>query len=360
MYTQYYLKNNYIESSRNFSDDYANIDSRKIDMTLSGKYLYKYPNFDIDFKQLCLYPSKYDALDLIKIIRKKFKIKNSIVLGPGSNGILQNIIKITMKKEDNLVTPFYSFNQAEYAATSLGCITRRVKCNNYQLDFDAIVKSIDSKTKIVYICNPNNPTGIYVFSKKIIDFAKTVSSIVIVDESGIEFTNKESILDYDDIPDNIIVLRSFSKAYGLANMRIGYMCCSSEFEKMYIDNTTINEYSGLSVSFAIKMLDNYEYVLKNIELINKERNKIIKQLEKMGIETIKSDSNTIMSKTIIDEQLIKELFNEDVSLIKVYDEEDKIHFRIAVQDIVLNDIFIKKIKEIKSRMEGYNENFISH
>ena len=76
MYTQYYLKNNYIESSRNFSDDYANIDSRKIDMTLSGKYLYKYPNFDIDFKQLCLYPSKYDALDLIKIIRKKVLIFN--------------------------------------------------------------------------------------------------------------------------------------------------------------------------------------------------------------------------------------------------------------------------------------------
>lgn len=360
MCTQYYLKNNYIESSRNFSDDYANIDSRKIDMTLSGIYLYKYPSFNIDLKQLCLYPSKYDADDLIEKIKRRFNIQNSVVLGPGSNGILQNIIKITLKAGDNLVTPFYSFNQAEYATTSLGCITRRVKCNNYQIDFDSIEKSIDSKTKIVYICNPNNPTGIYVSSRKIIDFAKTVSPIVIVDESGIEFTNKESILDYDDIPDNIIVLRSFSKAYGLANMRIGYMCCSSEFEKMYIDNTTINEYSGLSVSFAIKMLDNYEYVLKNIELINKEKNKIINQLEKMGIETIKSDSNTIMSKTIIDEQLIKELFNEDVSLIKVYDEEAKIHFRIAVQDIELNDIFIKKIKELKSRMEEYNENFISH
>ena len=354
------LKNNYIESSRNFSDDYANIDSRKIDMTLSGIYLYKYPSFNVDLKQLCLYPSKYDADDLMGKIKRRFNIQNSVVLGPGSNGILQNIIKITLKIGDNLVTPFYSFNQAEYAATSLGCTTRRVKCNNYQIDFDAIKKSIDSKTKIVYICNPNNPTGIYVSSKKIIDFAKNVTPIIIVDESGIEFTNKESILDCEDIPDNIIVLRSFSKAYGLANMRIGYMCCSSEFEKMYIDNTTINEYSGLSVSFAAKMLDNYDYVTKNIDLINKEKNKIIKQLEKIGVETIKSDSNTIMSKTIIDERLINELFNKDVSLIKVYDEDNKIHFRIAVQDIESNNLFIEKIKEIKIDMEGNDENFISY
>ena len=92
MFTQYYLKNNYIESKRDFSDDYANIDSRKIDMTLSGIYLNEYPKFDLDLKQLCLYPSKYDADDLIKKLKKKFKINSSIILGPGSNGILQNII----------------------------------------------------------------------------------------------------------------------------------------------------------------------------------------------------------------------------------------------------------------------------
>lgn len=360
MYTQYYLKNNYLESKRNFSDDYANIDSKKIDMTLSGVYLYKYPKFDVDLKQLCLYPSKSDTMNLIKIIKKKFNIKNRIVLGPGSNGILQNIIKIMLKKGDNLVTPFYSFNQAEYAATSLGCTTRRVRCDNYQIDFEALQKSIDRKTKIIYLCNPNNPTGIYVSSKKIVEFAKKVDSMVIVDESGIDFTNKKSVLDYESIPNNLIVLRSFSKAYGLANMRIGYMCCSPEFEKKYLDNTTINEYTGLSVSFAMQMLENYDHVLKNVELINKEKNKIIFQLEEMGIETIKSDSNTIMSKTSIDEQLINELFNDDVSLIKVYDEDNKIHFRIAVQNIEINDVFLEKLKKIKNRMKGYNENFIGN
>ena len=129
-------------------------------------------------------------------------------------------------------------------------------------------------------------------------------------------------------------------------MRIGYMCCSPEFEQEYIDNTTINEYSGLSVSFAIKMLENYEYVVKNIELINKEKNSMMKQLEEIGIHTIASDSNTIMSKTIVEDQLVDKLFEEDISLIKVYDEENRIHFRIAVQDKKSNKDFIRKIKKI--------------
>ena len=352
MCTQYYLKNDYIESFRDFSDDYANIDSKKIDMTLSGIYLYNYPPFKIDLKQLCLYPSKYDADDLIKKIKKEFNIQKNVVLGPGSNGILQNIIKITLKEGDNIVTPFYTFNQAEYAATALGCKTRRVKCDGYHINFNAIKNSIDSKTKIVYICNPNNPTGIYISSKKIIEFAKTISSIVIVDESGIEFTNKESVLDYKDIPNNMIILRSFSKAYGLANMRIGYMCCSPEFEKIYVNNTTINEYSGLSISFAIIMLNNYDYVKKNIELINREKKKLIFQLKKIGIDVIESDSNTIMSRTIVNENIIDKLSNEDVSLIKVYDIDNKTHFRIAVQEVQTNKEFIRRLKKVMKENEN--------
>lgn len=353
MFTRYYLKNNYKESNRNFLDDYANIESKEIDMTLSGMYLYKYPKFNVNLKQLCLYPSKYDAVDLIKMIQKVLNIEGNIVLGSGSNGILQNLIKILLKKGDNLVTPFYSFNQAEYAATALGCITRRTKCKDFHIDFDSLKKSIDKHTKIVYLCNPNNPTGIYISAKKIIEFASSVKPIVIVDESGIDFTNKSSVLKYKNLPKNLIVLRSFSKAYGLANMRIGYMVCSPYFEKYYIENTTINEYSGLSVYLAINMLENYDYVLKNVEMISAEKNKLITELKKLGIDVIQSDSNTIMSKTIIDEDLIDELFCENVSVIKVYDEFNKIHFRIAIQDKKSNQKFIKILKKvIKNRMEG--------
>ena len=250
MYTQYYLKNDYIESQRTFLDDYANIESKEIDMTLSGMYLNKYPNFDINPHTFCSYPSKYEAIDLIELIKERNKITCDVVIGPGSNGILQNLIKIFLKQGDNLVTPFYTFNQAEYATTVLGCITRRVKCDDYKINFNSLKNSIDNNTKIVYICNPNNPTGIYSSADEIISFVKEVKPIVIVDESSIDFTNKKSILKYENLPDNLIVLRSFSKAYGLANLRVGYMVCSSDIKNYYIENTTINEFSGLSITIA--------------------------------------------------------------------------------------------------------------
>ena len=81
-------------------------------------------------------------------------------------------------------------------------------------------------------------------------------------------------------------------------------------------------------------------------MTKKEKKNLISQLERVGIEVIESDSNTIMSKTIISEQVIDKLFDEDLSLIKVYDVNNKIHFRIAVQEIKTNREFICRIRKI--------------
>lgn len=346
MSIQYCSKNNYIESNRNFLDDYANIESKEIDMTLSGSYLNRYPKFIINKRKFSSYPSKTDATDLINLIKEKNKISNEVVIGAGSNGILQNLIKLFMKPGDNLVTPFYSFNQAEYAVTTLDGITRRVKCDDYRINFDLLKKATDKKTKIIYICNPNNPTGIYVSADDIVIFAKKTKKLVIVDESSIEFSFKKSVLECNDLPDNLIVLRSFSKAYGLANLRIGYMICSSQIKKYYCENTTINEFSGISIMFAKKMIQKYNYVLKNVKKINKEKQKLILELQKLGVELIESDSNTIMTKTTFDKELIKKIFLCNITVIPIYDEYNKIHFRIAVQNKKINKIFVKKLKKV--------------
>ena len=351
MCTQYYLKKIYIESSRNFLDDYSNTESKEIDMTLSGTYLYKYPNFNIDEKKFCTYPSKVEANNLIKLLKDKYKIEDDVIIGTGSNGIIQNIVKILIEPDDNIVTPFYTFNQVEYATTTLKGITRRVKCNDYNIDIKLLEDSIDINTKMVYICNPNNPTGIYYPSKKIIAFANRIKPIIVVDESSIEFTDKKSVLDYGKLPKNMIVIRSFSKAYGLANLRIGYMICSSEFKKKYIKNTTVNEFSGISIICAKEMLLNYNLVQKNIEKINLEKSKLVFELKKMNIDVINSASNTIMTKTTFNEKIVNELLKKNISVVTVYDEFGKLHFRIAVQDKKSNDEFIKRLKRICFRIK---------
>ena len=348
MFIQFLYKNkNYIISKRNFLCDYSRIKSEKIDMTLSGKYLSKYEKINIDFKEFDKYPSYLHIEKLETEIKKIEKTPQEIILGAGANGILQNIVKILFINKGNLVTPFYTFNQVEFAVTSFGGYTKRVYTNDYNIDFDKIKKSIDRKTRMVYICNPNNPTGLYVNSKYLLNFAKSINIPVVIDESGIEFTNKKSILSYKQLPNNLIVVRSFSKAYGIASFRIGYMACNKEFKQKYIKNITTNEFSGLSCIIALNLLKNGRInVKKNIEHILNEKKKILKELKKIGIDCINSNSNTIMTKTTFDENFMKNLINNHISVVPIYDEENKIHIRIAIQTKETNEKFISILKTI--------------
>ena len=344
-----YSKNNYIISTRNFLDDYSYVISRKIDMTMSGKYLGKYPLIDMNLEILDQYPKEEDIQKLENIIRKKNNIKNQIIIGNGSNGILQNLVKIYVKKNDNLLTPFYSFNQVEYAATSLGATTKRILMDEEKINFNRILNSIDKRTKLIYICNPNNPTGIYVDPSNIINLSNKVSKInknikIVVDESAIEFTNQPSITNYK-LPSNIIVVRTLSKAYGIANLRIGYMICNDKEAETYKENVTNHEVSSMLCQIAIQVIESNLYK-DNVKLIIKEREKIRQSLKKIGIETYPSNSNVLLTKNYFTPEEISLIEDNDISVVKVIDENNKIHIRLAIQEHKTNDSFITQIKKI--------------
>lgn len=348
MFIHYCLKNNnYVISKRNFLCDYSRIKSKKIDMTMSGVYLLNNRKITFNKELLDKYPSIDDIELLENYIKDKYNLTNEVVIGNGVNGLLQNIIKILFTKKGNLVTPFYTFNQAEFGVTSCGSVTKRVYCNNYLVDLKKIEKSIDKKTRMVYICNPNNPTGLCINSSDIIDFAEKVKVPVIIDESGIEFNNQKSLLKYSDLPENLIVLRSFSKAYGIANLRIGYMVCNAHFKEIYQENISLNDFSGLSCQIAMDLIkDSNNYLKENVEKVLNERNKIVSSLEKYGIEFLNSDSNILMTINTFDEEFMKKIEKSGISVVPVYDENEKIHFRIAVQNRETNDKFIDALIKI--------------
>lgn len=152
MFIQSLFKNkNYIVSKRNYLSDYAMIESNKIDMTLSGRYLNNYGNLKINIKNFDKYPSQKEIRELENQVKKDLNIDREILFGAGANGILQNLVKIFFLKKGNLVTPFYTFNQVEFAVTSFGSETYRVYTNNYKIDFSKLKKSINKKTRMIYI-----------------------------------------------------------------------------------------------------------------------------------------------------------------------------------------------------------------
>lgn len=346
MSIQYLFKNNNYElSNRNYEADYSNQLSLKTDMTMSGKYLSSYPRFNIQIKKFCEYPSHKIINNLEQDIKNKFKIQNQVIIGSGSNGLLQNLVKIFFNKGGNLVTPYLTFNQAEFATSSLNCYTKRVYMKNNNIDLKRMYNSIDKDTKMVYICNPNNPTGLILKNKDIINFSKKIDCTLVIDESAIEFSNKESLLNEKNISSNIIILRTFSKAYGIASLRVGYLVCNKQFQKKYKQNITVNEVSGVSCIIAKRVLNSNKYK-KNINKIQLERNYLTKELKKIFIECYESESNIILTKTYFKKEIIQLLINYEISVLPVYDEKKNLLIRIAIQDHKTNKHFIKTLTNI--------------
>lgn len=354
MCIQLNLEKKYKVSKRNFLDDYANYLSKDIDMTLSGKYLFKYPKFTVNYPSFSNYPTHMNVKKLILDIKvlKGINTKD-VVIGTGANGIVQNIIKILFKDGGNLVTPFLTFNQPEYAVTAMGGFTKRVNMNeDCSINIKNIIQSVDTNTRMIYICNPNNPTGIYLDNEKIRKIAKSVKVYVVIDESAIEFSGEDSIYT-EEMPDNIVVVRSLSKAYGLANLRVGYMICSKQLKKMYDENVTVNEVSGISCEYARKVIacSNFK---KNVDIILTERKKIEEDLKKIGFEFYTSKSNVLFSKTKIEKEVKNKFDENNISVVFVEDEFKKLHFRIAVQHKKTNKVFTKICKKIlKKQSEGF-------
>lgn len=100
-------------------------------------------------------------------------------MGCGCNGIFQNLLKIFFQKKGNLILPFYSFSQPEYAVNSFGSFVKRVYCTkDYHINFKEIENAIDGATRAIFIANPNNPTGIYEEPEKIINLVKKIYKLL--------------------------------------------------------------------------------------------------------------------------------------------------------------------------------------
>lgn len=344
------LKDNYVISKRDFTDDYSMHDYYATDMSLSGIFLEKRK---ISHKILKLELDKYPSYKETEKLLKKLAVENdvalgNIVLGNGANGIFQNLIKIFFRTKGNLVTPYLSFSQPEYAVTSFGSETKRVFMKDlFEIDFVALKNAVDEKTKAVFICNPNNPTGIYVDSKKIIDFAADLNIPVILSEASIDFCKKTAVTDYK-MPENLITVRSFSKAIGLAGIRLGYAIMSEKYVNLYKKNISQFEISTSTLFFGNKYVCSRQKA-KNIEKIIKERIFLETQFKKLHIPYIKSDSNILMSTEYYSESFFKALEKEGVYVVPVNMQNGKTCFRVAVQDHKTNQIFIEKIQKVLGR-----------
>ena len=184
-------------------------------------------------KSFARYPDTNGTF-LRETLSKKFKLdKNRIVLGSGSDQIFELICKAYLKKGDEVIVPKYSFIIYRIYSKMNGAKVIYSKENNFTVSVKDILKKVTTKTKAVFLANPNNPTGTYVAKKDLLFLRKKLRSniLLVVDDAYFEYVkqkNYSSALKLFSNFKNVVMTRTFSKIYGLAGLRVGWGYGSKE------------------------------------------------------------------------------------------------------------------------------------
>ena len=262
----------------------------------SPKAIKEYSRLSKNFKR---YPDS-EGISLRKTIAKKFKLDlNRIILGSGSDQILELICKAFLRKGDEVIVPKYSFLIYRLNSQMNGAKILYSKENNFTISVDDILKKVTKKTKIVFLANPNNPTSTYIDKKKLLFLRKKLRSniLLVVDDAYFEYVKQKdysSGLQLFSNFKNVIVTRTFSKIYGLAGLRVGWGYGSKEIIN------SLNQYkppfniNSPALSAAEAAIQDNSWLHKEIKHVKKWNDKFFKEFEKLNIETNKSFTNFLL------------------------------------------------------------------
>lgn len=239
---------------------------------------------------------------LREAISKKYNVPfDEIFCSNGSDNLIKVITFCLVSKNEEILIPEVAFPTYEIAAKMKECDYKLVPLKNYGIDLDKTLESISDKTKLIWISNPHNPTGTLLSEKEITDFLDKVPEniYVVLDEAYIEYvcSNKPNSLKIYSNYKNVIVLRTFSKAYGLAGARVGYGFARKEvYDKLSLGlgPFDVNTYAQ-KLACAIIDCDNY---VREVRIQNSLELKCYEGMcRELKLEFIESNASFIMIKT---------------------------------------------------------------
>jgi len=297
---------------------------------------------DLDLNQ---YPTPYSD-GLRRALEGIYNLDmDHFVVGNGSDEVLDIAFKSFLEPGETVILPYPSYSLHSYfVKINGGKVTLVDLRENFQLDTDTMNAA---NGKIVVLCNPNNPTS-NTFRRNDIDAVlERKDRIVVVDEAYGEYAGKSFIPDVDSY-ENLIVTRTFSKAYALAGMRIGYAVSNQDLSGVMQRIKIPYSLNRVSEIVAIKALHNQEFVRRGVELVNLERKRLEKGLEDLGFKVFPSEANFILFKSPIDHsRLVRSLAEKDV-MIRDFGKnrglEDCVRTTIGTGE--MNDTLLSKLGEV--------------
>ncbi|NLT52366.1 MAG: histidinol-phosphate transaminase [Ignavibacteria bacterium] len=290
--------------------------------------------------------------DLRKVVGNYIGIPaKNLFFGVGSDEVIDLLVRIFCNPgKDNVITA-----EPTYGMYQVACEINDVEVKNvtltedFQLDTEKLLANTDAQTKIIFVCSPNNPTGNLLRKKDIINLAEKFDGILAVDEAYIDFTELGSVIKEIEKYNNLVVLRTFSKAWGLAGVRCGYCAASESIIKYFMKIKAPYNLNKLTRQAVINSVNNYSKKDLYVAEIIKERKRLKNELEKYAAiqKVFDSDSNFLLFRVPNAKNIQLKLAEKGVI---IRDRSSQINLenclRVTIGNKEENDIFLKELNEI--------------
>jgi len=276
---------------------------------------------------------------------------DSIVLGNGSDELIDVVIKTFVEDDEFILTSESTFLEYAIIGQVNNRKVKRIPLCGFRYDLKAIAAAATAKCKLIFIANPNNPTGTYVSRKEVEAFLRIISknTIVVFDEAY------DTFIDVDDYPHslrylknkNVIILKTFSKAFGLAGLRIGYALADKALAKYMERVRQPFNVNSLALVAAVAALDDRAYLKRSRKANHSEKKFLYAQLKRMGLDFVPSVTNFILLNTgkngvKVFRALLK--FGVIVRDMQQYGLND--YIRVTIGKRRENEKFIKALKKV--------------
>jgi len=275
----------------------------------------------------------------------------NFVLGNGSDELIDIIIKTFVEDDQNIITADFTFLEYKIISGLNNRTVINVPLKYFTYDLEGIRKKINKKTKLIFIANPNNPTGTYVTKYEIEDFLRKLPEdiVVVMDEAY------DTFIDVDDFPrglsyinnKNLITLKTFSKAYGLAGLRVGYAVAKSGFTKYMETARQPFNVNSLAQAAALAALDDRKFLSRTRRIILEGKEYLYRALADRGIVFVPTVANFILIDVGRDGTgVFKEMLKYGVIVRDMRQYGLKNFIRVTIGTKKENEKFVRVLKKV--------------
>lgn len=274
-----------------------------------------------------------------------------ITVGNGSNDILELVARTFVAPGDEVIFSEHAFAVYPIVTQAVGGVARVTTCRDWGDDLDAMLGAINSRTKVIFVANPNNPTGTWLRHSALEAFLSAVPSrvIVVLDEAYFEYVTEQEYPDglrrIGRFP-NLVVARTFSKIYGLAGLRIGYGVSHPDIADLLNRVRQPFNVNSLAQIAAIAALEDHEHVARSCDVNAVGMKQLTDAFTRMGLEYIPSAANFVCVEVGDGAHVYEALLREGVIVRPVANYGMPKHLRVTVGLPEENERFLKALAHV--------------